>query len=74
MLTNLFYEETVQEFDLMHGFRAQTHVGTYLMYHAIIEEIREAVAKDVVREKARCTNLLTPLKNKILLEKQGYFY
>ena len=62
MLTNLFYEETVQEFDLMHGFRAQTHVGTYLMYHAIIEEIREAVAKDTVRGKSQMYKFVSAIK------------
>ena len=62
MLTNLFYEEAVQEFDLMHGFRAQTHVGTYLMYHAIIEEIREAVAKDVVRGKSQMYKFVNAIK------------
>ena len=62
MLTNLFYEEAVQEFDLMHGFRAQTHVGTYLMYHAIIEEIREAVAKDVVRGKSQIYKFVNAIK------------
>lgn len=62
MLTNLFYEEVVQEFDLMHGFRAQTHVGTYLMYHAIIEEIREAVAKDEVRGKSQMYKFVNAIK------------
>lgn len=41
-LANIFYEENVQEFNLAHGYRAQTHLGSYLMYHAIIDEIRRA--------------------------------
>lgn len=45
-LGDLFYEEPVQEFDLSHGYRAQTHLGSYLMYHAFIEEIRKANASD----------------------------
>ena len=48
-LADQFYEEGVQEFDLMHGFRAQTHLGSYLMYHAIIEELKLAVESDVHR-------------------------
>jgi len=62
MLADLFYEEGVQEFDLMHGFRAQTHVGTFLMYHAIIEEIKEAVAKDLVRNKSQLFKFINNIK------------
>ncbi len=29
--------ETVQNFELDHGYRAQTHLGSMLMYHGIIE-------------------------------------
>lgn len=45
-LGDLFYEEPVQEFDLSHGYRAQTHLGSYLMYHAFIDEIRKANSND----------------------------
>ncbi|MDE7414305.1 MAG: hypothetical protein K2N05_11060 [Muribaculaceae bacterium] len=33
----LFDRETVQQFKLDHGYRAQTHLGSMLMYHGIIE-------------------------------------
>lgn len=33
----LFDRETVQNFKLDHGYRAQTHLGSLLMYHGIIE-------------------------------------
>jgi hypothetical protein len=62
MLTDLFYEEGVQEFDLMHGFRAQTHVGSYLMYHAFIDEIRRAVSSDVVRNKSQLYHFINKVK------------
>ena len=40
-LSDLFLErETVQNFNLDHGYRAQTHLGSHLMYHAIIESAR----------------------------------
>ena len=45
-LANIFYEEPVQEFPLAHGYRAQTHLGSYLMYHAMIEDIRKAMSDD----------------------------
>ena len=38
MLSDLFLDNSsVQEFDLNHGYRAQTHLGSYLMYHGIVE-------------------------------------
>ncbi len=46
-LANIFFEDNVQEFDLSHGYRAQTHLGSYLMYHAFIEEIRKSVQDTV---------------------------
>lgn len=40
-LTDLFFdEESVQSFELDHGYRAQTHLGSLLMYHGIIEAAR----------------------------------
>lgn len=37
-LANLFLDpSTVQAFNLDHGYRAQTHLGSMLMYHGIIE-------------------------------------
>jgi len=38
LLSDLFLDkETVQEFHLDHGYRAQTHLGSHLMYHGIVE-------------------------------------
>lgn len=37
-LSDLFFEHnTVQQFPLDHGYRAQTHLGSLLMYHGILE-------------------------------------
>lgn len=45
-LTDLFFdEESVQSFELDHGYRAQTHLGSLLMYHGVIEAARN-VARD----------------------------
>jgi len=38
-LANLFFSEEVQTFNLSHGYRAQTHLGSMLMYHSIIDEV-----------------------------------
>ena len=36
-LADLFLEhDTVQSFNLEHGYRAQTHLGSMLMYHGIV--------------------------------------
>ena len=44
-LSNLFLDkETVQQFNLAHGYRAQTHLGSHLMYHGIIESARRKLA------------------------------
>jgi len=60
MLANIFYEEGVQEFNLAHGYRAQTHLGSYLMYHAFIDEIRKSTASD---EYGRNSQLFKFIKN-----------
>lgn len=41
-IADLFLDrETVQQFNLEHGYRAQTHLGSMLMYHGIIDSARE---------------------------------
>ncbi len=50
-LSSLFFNKEVKEFDLAHGYRGQTHIGSYLMYHAILEEVR-AVKSGEKPEKA----------------------
>jgi|UniRef100_UPI004049ADD3 hypothetical protein len=36
-LSGLFFDRSVQVFNLAHGYRAQTHLGSHMMYHGIIE-------------------------------------
>jgi hypothetical protein len=36
----LLEEDTVQSFDLGHGYRAQTHLGSHLMHHSILHAAR----------------------------------
>ena len=46
-LSDLFFErDSVQDFNLDHGYRAQTHLGSMLMYHGIIESARKSKAGD----------------------------
>jgi len=44
-LASLFLDEPAQVFDLAHGYRAQTHLGSQLMYHSIIEAARNVKSK-----------------------------
>ena len=45
LISDLFLaEDSVQEFNLAHGYRAQTHLGSMLMYHGIVEAAKN-VAK-----------------------------
>jgi hypothetical protein len=44
-LASLFLDENAQNFDLGHGYRAQTHLGSQLMYHSIIEAAKEYKTK-----------------------------
>jgi len=45
LISDLFLEKnSVQEFNLAHGYRAQTHLGSHLMYHAIVESARNLAA------------------------------
>lgn len=42
-LTDLFIDDSVKKFNLEHGFRAQTHLGSMLMYHGIVEAMKKYV-------------------------------
>jgi hypothetical protein len=45
---NLMFTESVQNFDLKHGYRTQTHIGSLLMYHALRKEA-ENINSDISR-------------------------
>ena len=52
-LSDLLFDKEVQQFKLDHGYRAQTHLGSHLMYHAIIEaarKVRDGRARNEDRE------------------------
>jgi hypothetical protein len=50
-LSDLFLDKnSVQQFNLDHGYRAQTHLGSMLMYHGIIEAAKH-VATDINKAK-----------------------
>lgn len=40
-LADLVFSQDVENFNLRHGYRAQTHLGSMMMYHSIIEAARD---------------------------------
>jgi hypothetical protein len=42
-LADLFFDKVSQNFNLEHGYRAQTQIGSYLMYHGILDAVRRFV-------------------------------
>lgn len=62
-LANIFFEEGVQQFDLSHGYRAQTHLGSYLMYHAFVEEIRKSVQDNVYGANSELHQFIQAVSN-----------
>ncbi|MVT12052.1 hypothetical protein [Chitinophaga tropicalis] len=54
LISDLFLDnESVQEFDLSHGYRAQTHLGSMLMYHGMIEAARNIVRGTDIKVQER---------------------
>ncbi len=63
-LSDLFLEkDTVQDFTLDHGYRAQTHLGSYLMYNGIVEAAKKlrAGAADLKEEEKSFGEFLNKL-------------
>lgn len=39
-IADLLFADSVKDFDLKHGYRAQTHLGSMLMYHSILDDVQ----------------------------------
>ncbi len=48
-LANLLLNENVRDFDLKHGYRAQTHLGSILMYDSILEEVKARAQESLAK-------------------------
>jgi hypothetical protein len=46
-LANLMFTDNVEKFNLRHGYRAQTHLGSMMMYQSIVEAARANVNNDL---------------------------
>jgi hypothetical protein len=48
-VADLLFTDNAKAFDLKHGYRAQTHLGSMLMYHSIINDIKQNDISDLKR-------------------------
>jgi hypothetical protein len=48
-IADLVLTKNTRTFDLKHGYRAQTHLGSMLMYHSIIEEVKNNDQSDIYK-------------------------
>lgn len=48
-IADLLFTDNTKAFDLKHGYRAQTHLGSMLMYHSIINDIKQNDKSDLKR-------------------------
>ena len=46
-LADLMLSDKVEDFNLRHGYRAQTHLGSMMMYHSIIEAAKSRANSDI---------------------------
>ena len=62
-LADLVLTDNVETFNLRHGYRAQTHLGSMMMYHSIIEAARSRMDNDLkayLQELIKATQSGTP--------------
>jgi hypothetical protein len=48
-VADLLFTDNAKDFDLKHGYRAQTHLGSLLMYHSIINDVKQNDKSDLRR-------------------------
>ncbi len=62
-LADLVLSDNVENFNLRHGYRAQTHLGSMMMYHSIVEAARSKTGnelKNFLQELIKATTSGTP--------------
>lgn len=62
-LADLVLTKDVENFNLRHGYRAQTHLGSMMMYHSIIEAARSKTSNDLksyIQELIKATTNQNP--------------
>ena len=52
-LADLVFTKDVENFDLQHGYRAQTHLGSMMMYQSIIEAVQSPSASFLQKKRLK---------------------
>ena len=55
-IADLMFTDDVENFNLQHGYRAQTHLGSMMMYQSIIEEAKKNTNNDLKSFLTELTN------------------
>ena len=66
-LANLLFTTQTREFDLKHGYRAQTNLGSFLMYHNILEEVSKDNNSDLSKFISSLVNACHTGKPKVFV-------
>lgn len=56
-IADLLFTDNAKEFDLKHGYRAQTHLGSMLMYHSILAEAENSDVSNLKGEGLKTGNI-----------------
>jgi hypothetical protein len=56
-IADLLFTDNAKEFDLKHGYRAQTHLGSMLMFHSILAETENSDITNLKGEGIRTGNV-----------------
>jgi hypothetical protein len=56
-IADLLFTDNAKEFDLKHGYRAQTHLGSMLMYHSILAEAEDSGVSNLKGEDGKTGNI-----------------
>jgi hypothetical protein len=56
-IADLLFTDSGKEFDLKHGYRAQTHLGSMLMYHSILAEAEDSDVTNLKGEGGKTGNI-----------------
>jgi hypothetical protein len=56
-IADLLFTDNAKEFDLKHGYRAQTHLGSMLMYHSILQEAEDTTIQNNKGEDGKTGNI-----------------
>jgi hypothetical protein len=56
-IADLLFTDSTKEFDLKHGYRAQTHLGSMLMYHSILAEAEDSDVTNLKGEGGKTGNI-----------------